>query len=161
MSVMERKIVAKTMPELKTFSHVMGTQVSIETMKLARRMYQISLAFVVIVVTTGVSTTEGALQAGFGFVVLEQLLTYLPARLGGNSLVIVLFCVGALTYTAHPEGILEFQKRRWTLRFDRWVFHTDSSSMGAARPGPAPPLQPDYADGGAGVSSVGPVVTDG
>ena len=77
------------------------------------------MAFVVIVVTTGVSTVEGAIQAGMGFVVIQQLLTYLPARFGGNSLVIVLFAFGALTYAAHPEGILEFQKRRWTLRFER------------------------------------------
>ena len=43
--------------------------------------YQLSLAFVVIVVTTGVSTVEGAINAGFGFVVIQQLLTYLPAAL--------------------------------------------------------------------------------
>jgi hypothetical protein len=57
-----------------------------------------------------------------GFVVIQQLLTYLPARFGGNSLTIVLFAFGALTYSAHPEGILEFQKRRWTLRFERLLF---------------------------------------
>jgi ABC-type branched-subunit amino acid transport system permease subunit len=84
--------------------------------------YEISLAFVVIVVTTGVSTIEGALQAGFGFVVIQQLLTYLPARFGGNSLTFVLFAFGALTYAAHPEGVLEFQKTRWTLRFERLFF---------------------------------------
>jgi ABC-type branched-subunit amino acid transport system permease subunit len=86
--------------------------------------YQLSLAFVVIVVTTGVSTVEGAINAGFGFVVIQQLLTYLPARFGGNSLVFVLFAFGAFTYASHPEGILEFQKRRWTMRMERLVFHT-------------------------------------
>jgi ABC-type branched-subunit amino acid transport system permease subunit len=86
--------------------------------------YQLSLAFVVIVVTTGVSTVEGAINAGFGFVVIQQLLTYLPARFGGNSLVFVLFAFGAFTYASHPEGILEFQKRRWTQRMERLVFHT-------------------------------------
>ncbi len=92
--------------------------------------YQISLVFVVVVVTTGASTVEGALQAGFGFVILQQLLTYVPARLGGNSLVVVFFAFGALTYAAHPEGILEFQKRRWTLRFERMIFHTDPVGSG-------------------------------
>jgi branched-subunit amino acid ABC-type transport system permease component len=92
--------------------------------------YQISLVFVVVVVTTGASTVEGALQAGFGFVILQQLLTYVPARLGGNSLVVVFFAFGALTYAAHPEGILEFQKRRWTLRFERLIFHTDPVASG-------------------------------
>ena len=90
--------------------------------------------FVVVVVTTGASTVEGALQAGFGFVILQQLLTYVPARLGGNSLVVVFFAFGALTYAAHPEGILEFQKRRWTLRFERMIFHTDP----CRRPGRVP-----------------------
>jgi ABC-type branched-subunit amino acid transport system permease subunit len=84
--------------------------------------YEFSLAFVVIVVTTGVSTVEGAINAGFGFVVIQQLLTYLPARLGGDSLVFVLFAFGAINYAAHPEGVLEFQKRRWTLRMQNLVF---------------------------------------
>ncbi len=84
--------------------------------------YEFSLAFVVIVVTTGVSTVEGAINAGFGFVVIQQLLTYLPARFGGNSLVFVLFAFGALNYAQHPEGILEYQKRRWTLRMERLIF---------------------------------------
>ncbi|MGH8979690.1 MAG: ABC transporter permease subunit, partial [Acidimicrobiales bacterium] len=64
--------------------------------------YQLSLAFVVIVVTTGVGTVEGAIQAGMGLVVIEQLLQYAPGRLQG--LTFVLFALGALTYAAHPEG---------------------------------------------------------
>jgi len=84
--------------------------------------YEFGLAFVVIVVTTGVSTVEGAIQGGIGFVVIQQLLSYLPARLGGNSLVLVFFAFGALQYASHPEGILEFQKRTWTLRFERLLF---------------------------------------
>ena len=68
-----------------------------------------------------------------GFVVIQQLLTYLPARFGGNSLIFVLFAFGALTYAAHPEGILEFQKRRWTLRFERLLF----GDRNAAAPGVA------------------------
>jgi ABC-type branched-subunit amino acid transport system permease subunit len=89
--------------------------------------YEYSLAFVVIVVTTGVSTVEGAINAGFGFVVIQQLLTYLPARLGGDSLVFVLFAFGAIQYASHPEGVLESQKRRWTLRMERLIFRSGSS----------------------------------
>ena len=40
MRVMERKMVAKAMPELKTFSQVRGIQVSMDTTKTARRAYQ-------------------------------------------------------------------------------------------------------------------------
>jgi ABC-type branched-subunit amino acid transport system permease subunit len=84
--------------------------------------YSFSLVFVVLVVTTGVGTVEGAIQAGIGFVVTEQILTLLPSRVGGAQLTIVLFCFGALQYAKHPEGILEFQKRKGTLRFERLFF---------------------------------------
>jgi branched-chain amino acid transport system permease protein len=86
--------------------------------------YEFSLAFVVIVVSTGVSTVEGAINAGIAFVVIQQLLTYLPARFGGDSLVFVLFAFGAINYAAHPEGVLEFSKRRWTLRMQNLFFKT-------------------------------------
>jgi ABC-type branched-subunit amino acid transport system permease subunit len=123
--------------------------------------YQISLAFVVIVVTTGAVTIEGALQAGFGFVVLQQLLTYVPARLGGNGLVFVLFAVGALTYAAHPEGIVEFQKRRWNQRIERLVLRPEALAERTAAGSHGPGRGSEYADGAVGVGSVEAVVTDG
>ncbi len=115
--------------------------------------YELSLVYVVIVVTTGAGTVEGALQAGFGFVVLQQLLTYVPARLGGDSLVVVFFAFGALTYAAHPEGILEFQKRRWTARFERLFFGPETP----ATPGPGgrAPLAPAVASTTDGALSSG------
>jgi branched-chain amino acid transport system permease protein len=94
--------------------------------------YQLSLVFVVLVVTTSVSTVEGAIQAGIGFVVVQQLLTYLPARFGGTSLTIVLFAFGALTYASHPEGVLEYQKRRWTQRFERFFAHEEDAKLARA-----------------------------
>jgi branched-chain amino acid transport system permease protein len=101
-----------------------GTMLAIQQQQVnpALFSYQISLVFVVVVVTTGANTVEGALQAGFGFVILQQLLTYVPSRLGGNSLVVVFFAFGALTYASHPEGILEYQKRLWTLRTQNLIF---------------------------------------
>jgi branched-subunit amino acid ABC-type transport system permease component len=84
--------------------------------------YEYSLVLIVLVVPTGVSTVEGAIQAGIGFVVTEQLLTYLPGRFGGTSLVIVLFAFGALQFAKHPEGILEFQKRRGSRVWERRLF---------------------------------------
>jgi branched-chain amino acid transport system permease protein len=84
--------------------------------------YSFSLIFIVLVVTTGVATVEGAIQAGIGFYVTSQLLTYLPGRFGGGSLVIVLFAFGAVQYAKHPEGVLEFQKRQGNQRFERLLF---------------------------------------
>ncbi|HEX3795445.1 MAG TPA: ABC transporter permease [Acidimicrobiales bacterium] len=107
-----------------------GVLISIQQQQAAPNdwNYEFSLVFVVLVVTTSVSTVEGAIQAGIGFVVTEQLLTYLPARFGGPSLTIVLFAFGALTYASHPEGVLEYQKRRSTLRFERF-FAKDTPTL--------------------------------
>ncbi len=89
----------------------------------------ISLVLVVLVVTTSVTTVEGAIQAGIGFFVTEQVLTtVLPARIGGSSLTVVLFAFGALTYAAHPEGVLEYQKRRHTMRFERLFFAKEAEA---------------------------------
>ncbi|HWD56393.1 MAG TPA: hypothetical protein VG346_14800 [Acidimicrobiales bacterium] len=86
-----------------------------------------SLVLVVLVVTTSVTTVEGAIQAGVGFFVTQQILTtVLPARIGASSLTVVLFAFGALTYASHPEGVLEYQKRRWNQRFERLFFNRGS-----------------------------------
>jgi branched-subunit amino acid ABC-type transport system permease component len=82
--------------------------------------YQLSLVFVVIVVTTGVTTVEGAITGAFGYVVIEQLLTYVPLRFQG--LTVVLFAIGALAYSRHPEGIVEYGKRQSTQAVQRLVF---------------------------------------
>lgn len=91
--------------------------------------YQLSLAFAVIVVTTGAATVEGALQAGFGFVVVQKLLEYAPQRFGG--LTFVLFALGALTYAAHPEGVVEYQKRMWTARAERVLLRRAPAPLAA------------------------------
>jgi branched-subunit amino acid ABC-type transport system permease component len=110
--------------------------------------YQLSLAFVVIVATTGVGSVEGAIQAGMGYVIVQQLLGYLPSRYGGTGLTFVFFAFSALTYAAHPEGILEYQKRRWTMRFERLIFHNGSS--------PDPPDSPGR-NGGASAGARSPL----
>ena len=95
--------------------------------------YVFSLAFVVIVVTTGVTTVEGAIQGAFGYVIIQKLLGYAPPQFA--NLTFVLFAFGALTYAQHPEGILEFQKRRSMQRFEplfeRW-FPRPSTDPGPA-----------------------------
>jgi ABC-type branched-subunit amino acid transport system permease subunit len=88
---------------------------------------QFSLVLVVLVVTTSVTTIEGAIQAGIGFFFIQQVFTeFLPkiglGGVGASSLTVALFAFGALTYAAHPEGVLEFQKRRWNERFERLFF---------------------------------------
>ena len=103
-----------------------------------------SLVLVVLVVTTSVTTVEGAIQAGVGFFVTEQILTtILPARIGASSLTVVLFAFGALTYAQHPEGVLEFQKRKGTQRFERLFFSRGSPAEEELRPKSShPPSRP-------------------
>lgn len=111
--------------------------------------YVLSLAFVVVVITTGPYTVEGAVQAGFGFAVVQHILTY-PVFSRVQSIEFVLFAFGAFTYAQHPEGIVEFQKTRWMNRVARVLQHWDarhgrsptaaSAPMGdlpVATPGPA------------------------
>jgi ABC-type branched-subunit amino acid transport system permease subunit len=70
----------------------------------------LSLVFMVVVVTTGVYTVEGAIQAGMAYVILYQVLDYLPSQ--WRNLFPILFGLGAITYALHPEGVVEWQRRR-------------------------------------------------
>jgi branched-chain amino acid transport system permease protein len=91
----------------------------------------LSLVLVLVVVTTGVHTVEGAIQAGVAFEVITQLLSYLSPRWA--NLLQVVFGAGAITYALHPEGIVELEKRRFIERFDRL-----RQRLGRTRP-PRPP----------------------
>ncbi|MDA8400879.1 MAG: ABC transporter permease [Actinomycetota bacterium] len=87
--------------------------------------YFFSLVFVVLVVTTGVKTVEGAINAGMAYVILQQLLSYIPNHPAWlhrfSGIEILLFALGALGYVIHPEGMVEFQKRFWTERIARML----------------------------------------
>ena len=113
-----------------------GTLLAIQQTRIAPGQfdYQLSLAFVVIVVTTGVRSVEGAIQAGLGFVIVQQLLQYAPQRFQGITF--VLFAIGALTYAHHPEGIVELEKRRWTARAEQLLLRRRRA------PSPAPVGRP-------------------
>jgi branched-chain amino acid transport system permease protein len=69
------------------------------------------LFWVVLVVSIGARTVEGAIQAGVGLkifpeLVLNRLLHASP------TWQFIFFGLGAITYAKHPEGTLEFGKRR-------------------------------------------------
>jgi len=66
------------------------------------------LVYVVLVVTLGARTVDGAVNAGIGFVFFPILLDNLGLE---QSIAIIAFGFGALTYARHPEGIVEFRKR--------------------------------------------------
>lgn len=80
--------------------------------------YYYGPVFLVVVVTIGSTTVEGAIVAGMAYVLVTQAFNYLPTAiggtaLGGSSLTVVVLAVGAFTYASHPEGISEYLKRRF------------------------------------------------
>ncbi|MFN8037498.1 MAG: ABC transporter permease [Acidimicrobiia bacterium] len=76
------------------------------------------LFWVVVVVTLGARTVEGAINAGLGLVLFPELLKFLGFA---PSWEFVFFGLGAVTYARHPEGILESQKRASMAFFQRRV----------------------------------------
>jgi ABC-type branched-subunit amino acid transport system permease subunit len=92
------------------------------------------LVFVVLVVSLGSRTVEGAIQAAIGYaafqvVVLNQAVPWIANHLQPwyhmgeppQTLAIILLSIGAFTYAKHPEGVLEYQKRRSLDRVQRWI----------------------------------------
>jgi len=65
--------------------------------------------WVVLVVTLGSRTVDGAVNAALGFVISQWLLEALGFP---PQLAIIGFGLGAITYARHPEGIVEFQTRK-------------------------------------------------
>ena len=91
-------------------------------------VYNFGPIYLVIVVTIGATTVEGAITAGMAFALINQALTNVPASVGGTqlgsqSLTIILLSVGAFTYARHPEGIVEYVKRRLAMTIFRAVEH--------------------------------------
>ena len=95
---------------------------------------EFGLVWIVLVVTLGARTVEGAINAAIGFVFFEAVVlpTWIPwlvnhvqpvYHMGALPVALepILFGLGALTYAKHPEGILEFQKRRSLARVQGWI----------------------------------------
>ncbi len=78
------------------------------------------LIYVVLVVTLGVRTIEGAINAGMSFVLFPELLhaVHIPIEFA-----LIGWGFGAITYARHPEGIIEAQKRASIIRLNenQWL----------------------------------------
>ena len=98
------------------------------------------VAWVVLVVSLGSRTVDGALNAAIGFVVFQWLLSdyfHMSA-----SIALIGFGFGAITYAWHPEGIVEYQTRRSVLATQKGRVlkqragrdaRTDAASQGICR----------------------------
>ena len=93
-----------------------GTQKLFDVATANDFSYFYGLFFVVLVVTLSPRTVEGAIQAALGFALVPELLSALGIN---QSYQFVLFGLGAITYARHPEGVLEFNKRKSLASFER------------------------------------------
>jgi branched-chain amino acid transport system permease protein len=80
------------------------------------------LFWVVLVVTLGARTVDGAVNAGMALILVPELLDALGVS---SSLQVpvqfALFGFGAVTFARHPEGIVESRKRAAIQAVSRWV----------------------------------------
>jgi branched-subunit amino acid ABC-type transport system permease component len=113
------------------------------------------LVWIVIVVTLGSRSFEGAMQAAFGFiffplVILQQAAPWIVNNIQPGhwyhmealpiGLQPILFGLGALTYAKHPEGLLEFNTRkslaRIQARIDKFKAGRERRKLAAAGAAP-------------------------
>ena len=104
----------------------------------------LSLLFLVIVVTLGARTVEGAVQAGLAFAFVPEILKALGLS---PAYQFILFGLGAITYAKHPEGIVEYNKRRsleatqrFLTRHQRPPGGGDAEGIGVVAPQPEPAI---------------------
>ena len=115
-------------------------------------VYFQGLVFVVLVVSLGSRTVEGAIQAAVGYaafqiVVLNQVVPWIANHVQPwyhmgqppQTLAIILLSIGAFTYAKHPEGVLEFQKRRSLDMVQRVIDHFQGRGKIDATPEPGEP----------------------
>jgi branched-chain amino acid transport system permease protein len=77
----------------------------------------LGIAWVVLVVTLGTRTVDGAVNAGISFVVVQWLLQ--DALHLEPGIFLILFGLGAITYARHPEGIVEYNTRKSIVQMGR------------------------------------------
>ena len=102
------------------------------------------LFWLVLVVTIGSRTVEGAIQAGLAFALLPQLFQQFGIPLEYQY---ILFGLGALTYARNPEGILEAAKRTQLAAIQRALDRRKRHAGAGADPGRGngPPTVPEPA----------------
>jgi branched-chain amino acid transport system permease protein len=92
----------------------------------------LGLFWLLLVVTLGVRTVEGAIQAGLAFVLFPELLKAIGLP---SELQYVLFGLAAFNFAKHPEGLVEAGKRQQLAAIQRWLDRR-AASRGTS---PAPP----------------------
>jgi branched-chain amino acid transport system permease protein len=110
------------------------------------------LLWLVIVVTLGSRTVEGAVQAGLAIAFVPEILKNLGLS---PSYQFILFGLGAITFARHPEGIVEFNKRRSLEAVQRWFTRRRPPAGGEPGAVVTPTPEPAVAGAKAGNPGVG------
>jgi branched-subunit amino acid ABC-type transport system permease component len=106
-----------------------GLLAMIENPQANRYAFTLGLFWAVIVITLGARSVQAAIISGFSFVLVEQFLRrldigWLPDNFNPAenplALATILFGLGAITYSRHPEGVMEAQTRASIARTSRW-----------------------------------------
>ena len=107
--------------------------------------YFYGLFWVVLVVTLGSRTVEGAINAGIGFIIVQELLKRIGVSASWEP---ILFGLGAITYARNPRGILEANKRKSNAfvqrqldRFKRRSRRSGDATVRSERPGDRAPVR--------------------
>jgi branched-subunit amino acid ABC-type transport system permease component len=100
-------------------------------------LYYFGPIYLVVVVAIGATTVEGAITAGMAWALINTAFNNLPNAVGGTQLgskafTVILLSVGAFTYARHPEGIVEFVKRRLVTTIFRGVEHHERALVATA-----------------------------
>lgn len=80
--------------------------------------YQVSLVLFVVVAIVGLGSVTGALVAGVAYTALTKEIAALPSRYAG--LLAIIFGLATLSYTRHPEGVVDYLGGRLSGSVDRW-----------------------------------------
>jgi branched-chain amino acid transport system permease protein len=107
------------------------------------------LFWVVIVVSLGARTVEGAVQAGLAFAFVPEILKNLGLS---PAYQFIGFGLLAITFAKHPEGVVEYNKRRSLEAVQRWLTRGKRPSDGEPEAVVAPAPEPAVAGAKAGTT---------
>ncbi|MDA8342788.1 MAG: ABC transporter permease [Actinomycetota bacterium] len=104
--------------------------------------YEISLVLLVVAAIVGLGSIGGAVVAGLVYTTLQRAVATLPTRYAG--LVAVLFGLATLSYTRHPEGIVDFLAGRFSELWARLLGALRTPGYGRDAPAPEPEAEPAH-----------------
>jgi branched-chain amino acid transport system permease protein len=105
------------------------------TAQISDFAYFYSLFFVVLVVTLGSRTVEGAINAAIGFILVQEILKRIGLSASWEP---ILFGLGAITYAKNPDGVLEANKRRSNAWIQKQLDRFSKKKTTAVEPDPSP-----------------------